>query len=83
MVSKSVLRISAFWEGGRGDFDFVMAFVKSRQRARVKRMGCIVNVYRNVSKQRIKPKDMIFPMVRGASRDTQLIKHSLSLSRLE
>jgi len=83
MVSKSVLRMSAFWEGGRGAFEFVMVFVKSRQRARVKRMGCTVNVYRNESKQRIKPKDMIFRMVRGILRDTQLVKHSLSLSRLE
>ena len=65
MVSKSVLRMSAFWEGGRAGFEFVMALAKSRQRARMKRMGCIVNVYRNVSKQRIKPKDMIFPIVRG------------------
>jgi hypothetical protein len=82
-VSKSVLRMSAFWEGGRGAFEFVIAFVKSRQSARVKRMGCTVNVYRNESKQRMKPKDMIFRMVRGTPRDTQLIKHSPSQSRLE
>jgi hypothetical protein len=64
-MSKSVLKISAFWEGGRGAFEFVMAFVKSLQRARVKRIGCTVNVYRNESKQRIKPKDTIFLVVRG------------------
>jgi len=64
-MSKNVLKISAFWEGGRGAFEFVMAFVKSLQRARVKRIGCTVNVYRNESKQRIKPKDTIFLVVRG------------------
>ena len=65
-TSRNVLKISAFWEGGRGAFEFVMAFVKSLQRARVKRIGCTVNVYRNESKQRIKPKDTIFLVVRGA-----------------
>jgi hypothetical protein len=64
-VSKSVLRMSAFWEGGRGNLEFVMAFVNSRQRAKEKRIGCTVNVYKNESKQRIKPKDTIFRMVRG------------------
>jgi hypothetical protein len=59
-VSKRVLKMSAFWEGGRDAFEFVMVVVKSRQTARVKRMGCTVNVYRNESKQRMKPKDTIF-----------------------
>ena len=59
-VSKSVLRMSAFCEGGRGALEFVIVLMKSRQRASRKRMGWIVNVYRNESKQRIKPKDVIF-----------------------
>jgi hypothetical protein len=59
-VSKSVLRMSAFWEGGRGALEHVMVFIKRRQRARIKRMGCTVNVYRNESKQRINPNDTIF-----------------------
>jgi hypothetical protein len=59
-VSKSVLRMSAFWEGGRGALELVMALTKSRQRARMKRIGCTVNVYRNESKQSMNPNDMIF-----------------------
>ena len=59
-VSKRVLKMSAFCEGGRDDLEFVIALMKSRQRASEKRMGWIVNVYRNESKQRIKPKDIIF-----------------------
>jgi hypothetical protein len=59
-VSKSVLRMSAFWEDGREALELVMVFKKSRQTARVKRIGCTVNVYRNESKQRINPNDMIF-----------------------
>ena len=70
--------MSAFWEGGKGAFEFVMVFIKSRQRAREKRIGCTVNVYRNESKQRIKPKDMIFRIVRecrdvGSSSGTHLL----------
>ena len=59
-VSKSVLRMSAFWEGGRGALELVMVLIKSRQSARAKRIGCTVNVYRNESKQRINPNDTIF-----------------------
>lgn len=59
-VSKSVLKMSAFCEGGREALEFVAALMKNRQRASTKRMGWIVNVYRNESKQRIKPKDIIF-----------------------
>lgn len=59
-VSKSVLRMSAFWEGGRDALELVMVFIKSRQTARVKRIGCTVKVYRNESKQRINPNDTIF-----------------------
>jgi hypothetical protein len=68
-MSKSALKISAFWEGGRGVFEVVITFARSLQRARVKRMGCTVNVYRNESKQRIKPKDTIFLVVTKASCD--------------
>jgi hypothetical protein len=59
-VSKRVLRMSAFWEGGRGALELVMVLIKSRQRARVKRIGCTVNVYRNESKQSMNPNDTIF-----------------------
>ncbi len=61
-VSKSVLKMSAFCEGGRGALEFEIAFVKRRERARTKRIGWTVNVYRNESKQRIKPKDIILRM---------------------
>ena len=47
-------------EGGRDDLELVMVFMKSCQTARVKRIGCTVNVYRNESKQRINPNDTIF-----------------------
>lgn len=59
-VSKSVLKMSAFWEGGRGALELVMVFIKSRQRAMVKRIGWTVNVYRNESKHRINPNNTIF-----------------------
>lgn len=59
-VSRSVLKMSAFCEGGREALVFVTRLMKSRQSASAKRMGWIVNVYRNESKQRIKPKDIIF-----------------------
>ena len=59
-VSKSVLRMSAFWEGGSGALELVMVLIKSRQRARVKRIGCTVNVYRNESKQSMNPNNTIF-----------------------
>jgi hypothetical protein len=52
--------MSAFWEGGRGALELVMVLIKSRQRARVKRIGCTVNVYRNESKQSINPNNTIF-----------------------
>ena len=59
-VSNSVLRMSAFCEGGREALELVTALMQSRQRASTKRMGWIVNVYRNESKQRMKPKEIIF-----------------------
>jgi hypothetical protein len=59
-VSKSVLRISAFWEGGRGALELVMVLIKSRQRARAKRIGCTVNGYRDESKQSMNPNNTIF-----------------------
>jgi hypothetical protein len=52
--------MSAFWEGGRDALELVMVFIKSRQRARVNRIGCTVKVYRKESKQRINPNDIIF-----------------------
>jgi hypothetical protein len=52
--------MSAFWEGGRWALELVMVFMKSRQRARINRIGWIVNVYRNESKQRINPNNTIF-----------------------
>jgi hypothetical protein len=58
-VSRSVLKMSAFCEGGRGALELAITLTKSRQSASAKRMGWIVNVYRNESKQRIKPKDII------------------------
>ena len=52
--------MSAFWEGGRGALELVMVLIKSRQRARINRIGCTVNVYRNESKQSINPNNTIF-----------------------
>jgi len=52
--------MSAFWEGGSGALELVMVLIKSRQRARVKRIGCTVNVYRNESKQSMNPNNTIF-----------------------
>ena len=53
-------RISAFWEGGRGGELREKVFKRSRQHASANRMGKIVKVYMNESRQTINPKRNIY-----------------------
>ena len=59
VMSSNVRRISAFCEGGSGGADRENRFRKSRNIAKTNRIGKTVNVWRNESKQRMKPKPMI------------------------
>lgn len=54
-MRSSVRRISAFCEGGSGFSDRVTVFRKRRQIAKANRIGKMVKVYRNESRQTTKP----------------------------
>lgn len=54
-----VRRMSAFWEGGREGENRKTVLKMRRDDAKKKRIGRIVNVYRNESKHRMKPKKNI------------------------
>ena len=63
-TTKSIVRkISAFCEGGRGGELKENVLTNSRQNASAKRIGRIVNVYMNESRQTTKPKRNIYAMV--------------------
>ena len=47
--------MSAFWDGGRGEVCREKVFRRSRQNASVNRIGRIVKVYMNESRQTMNP----------------------------
>jgi hypothetical protein len=71
-----------FLGGGKGALELVMVLVKSRQTARLKQIGYIVNVYRNESKQSMNPSNTIFW---DGQVDTlrRTVPKTLTLSQLE
>jgi hypothetical protein len=58
-INRRARSMSAFWDGGSGGADDEKILRKRRDEARTKRIGRIVNVYKNESRQRAKPKRMI------------------------
>jgi hypothetical protein len=62
-IRSSARSISAFCEGGSGAADGEKRLLRRREIAREKRMGRIVNVYKNESRQSTKPKPMIYKCV--------------------
>jgi hypothetical protein len=58
-TKSSILSISAFCEGGKGVEDRKMRVDARRESASMKRIGMMVKVYRNESKQRINPNPII------------------------
>lgn len=59
MTRSNALKISAFCDGGRGGDEFINVLRTSLPKASTKRIGKMVNVYKNESRQRTKPKIMI------------------------
>lgn len=51
--------MSAFWDGGRGGDEGITVFLTKRPRASVKRIGRMVKVYKNESRQSTNPNTMI------------------------
>ena len=63
ITSKSALKISAFCDGGRGGGDRRKILETNRKRAKTKRIGRIVNVYKKESKHKINPKPIILQII--------------------
>lgn len=61
--SSRARRISAFCDGGKGGAEGVTVLMRRRLKARMKRIGRIVKVYRKESKQTIKPKNIIYSTI--------------------
>jgi hypothetical protein len=74
-TSSIIRRISAFCDGGRGELETLKKFRKNRMVASANLMGSIVKVYRNESKQSMKPKPMIFSIARGILRKLLTLSH--------
>ena len=64
--SRSVLKMSAFCEGGSGGEENLSVLYTNLEKAKVNLMGRIVKVYRNESRQRMKPKDIIYHTIESA-----------------
>jgi hypothetical protein len=72
ITSSIIRRMSAFCDGGRGGVEAEKDRDEERSRAsaKVKRMGRMVNVYRNESRQRMNPKPIICGQLRDLLRCT-------------
>jgi hypothetical protein len=63
IISKSALKRSAFWDGGRGGGDRRKILETNGKSAKTKRIGRIVKVYRKESKHKMNPKPIILQRI--------------------